>query len=286
LDYYHSPQDRYLLVDELEIAVLSRERARLTGLAADGPQAVALVAGAGCPLGAPEVSLGEAGVQAALDCRPGVAQASAALPRPPSAVLVDGSPVPFQYHTPERVVTFDITTPSFSDEQRATSLLDRLGRAIIGGPPYLYARFDRALFLPEVGPGGEAADYAGSGVDERRWRYIKLGPWREQGRDLADVTAGWYRMTFGLPSSDGWTIPYYLDLDLRGAGKVYFNGRPIASVGAGGRYRLPVPSTLAERDNVLALALSGLSPDTGLYSAEIAADESRMTRRRTVQIRF
>lgn len=412
LDYYHSAEDRYILVDELEIAVLSRDRAKLSGLAAEGPQAVTLVAGAGVA----QASLGEAVVQAALDCRPGVAHASAALPRPPTAVLVDGKSVPFEYKTPERVVTFEITTTSFSDQQRPTSVLDRLGRAIVGGPPYLYARFDRALFMPEsdaprracssveriagapeelgLVPGaiaklrtrfsaegatelvvsgssypllvslnglrvdalcgtapairadisrilrsgsneleviaqivprpsgaggmrdrwarlpdvklltpsgevaltgwevcsgldGEAAGYAGSGVDERRWRYIKLGPWREQGRELADVTGvGWYRMTFKLPSGDGWTIPYYLDLDLRGAGEVYFNGRPIAAVEGSGRYRLPIPSSLAARDNVLALALYGVSPDTGLYSAQVAAEESRMTRRRLVEIRF
>jgi hypothetical protein len=412
LDYYHSAEDRYILVDELEIAVLSRERAKLSGLAADGPQAVTLVAGAGVA----EASLGSSGVQAAIDCRPGVAQASAALPRPATAVLVDGKSVPFEYRTPERVVTFEINTPSFSEQQRPTSVLDRLGRAIVGGPPYLYARFDRALFmaeteaprsacssaeriagapeelslvpgaiaklrtrfsaegatelvvsgssypllvslnglpvealcgtaparradisrilrsgsneleviaqivphpsgvdgmrdrwarLPEVklltpsgevaligwevcpGLDGEAAGYARSGVDERRWYYIRLGPWREQGRELADVTGvGWYRMTFKLPPGDGWTIPYYLDLDLRGAGKVYFNGRPIAAVAGSGEYRLPVPSSLGERDNVLALALYGVSPDTGLYSAQVAADESRMTRRRLVEIRF
>jgi hypothetical protein len=146
-----------------------------------------------------------------------------------------------------------------------------------------------ALIGWEVCPGldGEAAGYARSGVDERRWYYIRLGPWREQGRELADVTGvGWYRMTFKLPSGDGWTIPYYLDLDLRGAGKVYFNGRPIAAVAGSGEYRLPVPSSLAERDNVLALALYGVSPDTGLYSAQVAADESRITRRRLVEIRF
>jgi len=412
LDYYHSAQDRYILVDELEIAVLSRERAKMSGLAGDGAEAVTLVAGASVA----EASLGPSGVQAAVDCRPGVAQASAAVPQLPTAVLVDGTPVPLEYKTPERVVTFEINTSSFSDQQRPTSVLDRLGRAIVGGPAYLYARFDRALFVPETeaprracssveriagapeelglvpgaiaklrarfsaeGPAelvvsgssypllvsvnglrvdalcgtaptrradisrslrsganeleliaqivprpsgaggmrdrwarlpdvklltpsgevaltgwevcsgldGEAAGYAGSGVDERRWHYIRLGSWREQGREVADVTGvGWYRMTFKLPSGDEWTIPYYLDLDVRGAGEVYLNGQPIAAVEGSGKYRLPVPSSLAEKDNVLALALYGVSPDTGLYSAQVAADEARMTRRRIVEIRF
>jgi hypothetical protein len=93
-------------------------------------------------------------------------------------------------------------------------------------------------------------------------------------------------MSFRLPKADGWVIPYYLDLDLRGAGRAYFNGRPVASFGQDGKYHLPLPSTLAQENNVLALALYGVSPSTGLYSAQVAADEQSMTKRRAVEIRF
>jgi hypothetical protein len=412
LDYYHGEKDRYILADELEIAVLSRDRAATTGLATSGGQGVTLVAGANVE----EISLDSQSIEAAVDCRPGVAEVTAALPQSPMRVLVDGNPVPFTFKSPERVVAFQITTPSLGEERRPANVLDRLGRAIAGGPPHLYARFDRALFMPDaeapagacsthdriavapeelglapgsfvrlrthftaegaaelaitgsayplvvsvngkladalstytpdrradissfVRPGsndleivayvlprslgakgirepyarlpevklgspageialsewevcawlrGEAAGYPGSDVDERRWHFITLGAWREQGRELADVWGvGWYRMTFKLPMPDGWSIPYYLDLDLRGAGKVYFDGRPIAAPQGDGSYHLPVPSSVTGRDNVLALAVYGVGADTGLYSAQVAADESRMTRRRNVEIRF
>ena len=73
-----------------------------------------------------------------------------------------------------------------------------------------------------------------------------------------------------------------------GGGKLYWNGRPLATVRGDGSYLLPVPSPAdrTERGNVLAAALYGLSPETGLYSAEVSADEDRMTRRRALEIRF
>jgi hypothetical protein len=412
LDYYHGEKDQYILVDELEIAVLSRARASTIGLASGDQGAVTLVTGAHVS----GASAGSLTINASVDCPPGAADFTAALPRAPAAVLVDGKPVEFTYRTPERVVAFQLQTPGFSEEQRPRSTWDRLGRAVVGGPAYLHARFDRALFRPDadaassacsaaetiagppdrlglapgdiarlrthfsaggaaqmtvtgsgypllvsingkladalstylpesradisslIHPGsnlleivapiaprapglsgltdrnarlpevrlltasgettltgwevcpslaGEAAGYAGPELDERPWHYLRLGPWRDQSRELSEVSGvGWYRMSFRLPKADGWVIPYYLDLDLRGAGRAYFNGRPVASFGQDGKYHLPLPSTLAQENNVLALALYGVSPSTGLYSAQVAADEQSMTKRRAVEIRF
>ncbi|MFB3882241.1 MAG: beta-galactosidase [Armatimonadota bacterium] len=412
IDYYHADKDQYILVDELEIAILSRARASTIALAASDQGSVTLVAGG--PLA--EASGGSQSIRASVALPPGTTRLTAALPQAPSAVLVDGKPAQFTYQTPERVLTINITTPAFSDEQRPRSTWDRLGRALAGGPPYLYARFDRALFRPDadapaatfrpsdtiagppdrvgLAPGdiarlrahfpgddasemaitgstypllvaingrlvealstyapesradissflrpgpnsieivapiaplrlglegaaprygqlpqvtlstpsgdipvtgwevsrslaGEAAGYAAPGLDERAWHYLRLGPWRGQSRELADAWgAGWYRMSFRLPEPDEWTIPYYLDLDLRGAGRAYLNGTPVASFSQSGSFRLPLPSTLPQQENVLALALYGPSSDTGLYSAQVAADERGMTKRRAIEIRF
>ncbi|MCJ7752041.1 MAG: hypothetical protein MUQ65_13240, partial [Armatimonadetes bacterium] len=113
--------------------------------------------------------------------------------------------------------------------------------------------------------------------------------WREQGKDLSDVWGpGWYRMALDLPDPGPWTIPYYARVEIAGGGKLYWNGRPLATVQGGGTYLLPVssPAIPAEGGNVLAAALYGLSPQTGLYSAEVSADEGLMTRRRALEIRF
>ncbi len=411
LDYYHGEKDRYLLADELEIAILSRERAASAGFAVDGPQGATVVAG-GNVMG---ISTEAQGLRATIDCRAGVSEVTAAVMQTPSSVIVDGKPVPFAFRSPERVVSFQLATPALSEERRATNVLDRLGRVIAGGPARSHARFDRADFRPDadapegdcslrdqitggddlaIAPGsfvrlkseftaerpaelrvtesayplltsingklveglsvyggdrsadvssflrggsneiaivgyvlprdaglkgmrevnrrlpevkiatpsgaiapspwqlcpslrGELAGWGSRNVAEGPWHFIRLGAWREQGSALADVKGvGWYRMAFGLAQADGWSIPYYLDFDLRGGGKVYFNGLPIGAAQEDGAYHLPVPSSVAERDNILAIAVYGSAADTGLYSANVEADESKMTRRRTVEIRF
>ena len=414
LDYYHGSADSYILVDELEIAVLSRQRAAMADVIAAGNQAVTLSAGAGVAAAA----LDTGSVRADIDCPQGVVELTAALPRRPSSVTLDGEPLEFAFAQPERVLKARIATESFADEKRATAFLDKLGRAVLGGPPHLYARFDRGPFIPDakapggdcasfstvVGPpeavglsgesfvrlrtrfsaegtaemlirgsgcptltsingalvpalsggapvrradispflrpglnelvlmvqivprargfgglsdeavalpevrlitqvgeapledwylcpglAGEAAGYGGNLTDTRRWHYIRFGPWREQGKDLADVWGpGWYRMALELPDPGPWTIPYYARVEIAGGGRLYWNGRPLATVQGDGTYLLPVssPGTLAEGGNVLAAALYGLSPQTGLYSAEVSADEGLMTRRRALEIRF
>ena len=414
LDYYHGSADSYILVDELEIAVLSRERAAMADVIAAGNQAVTLSAGASVA----EAALDGGAVSAAIDCPQGAVELTAALPRRPSSVTLDGEALEFTFAQPERVLKARIETESFAQERRATALWDKLGRAVLGGPPHLYARFDRGPFtpdakaqggdcasfdtvagppevvglsgagfarlrtrfsaqgtaemlirgsgfptltsingalvpalsggapvrradispflrpglndleliveivpreqgfaglwdegvaLPEVrlitqvgeapladwyvcpGLAGEAAGYAGNQADTRRWHYIRFGPWREQGKDLSGVWGpGWYRMALDLPEPGPWTIPYYARVEIAGGGKLYWNGRPLARVQGDGTYLLPVSSSVtpAEGGNVLAVALYGLSPQTGLYSAEVSADEDLMTRRRVLEIRF
>ncbi len=143
----------------------------------------------------------------------------------------------------------------------------------------------------QVCPGlaGEAAGYPGYEVDTRRWHYLRFGPWRERGKDLAGIWGvGWYRMSLDLPDPGDWTIPYYARVELVGGGKLYWNGDPLATVQGDGTYVLPIlaPRAPGERSNVLAAALYGLTPQTGLYAAEVTADEDLMTRRRTLEIRF
>jgi len=414
LDYYHGSTDSYILVDELEIAVLSRQRAAMADMIAVENQAVTLSAGAS----ATDASLDARSIRATLDCPQGVVDVTAALPRRPSSVTLDGQPLDFTFTQPERVLKAQIRTEPFADGRRAASFWDKVGRAVLGGPPYLYARFDRGPFtpdakapggdcasfdtiagapegvalgtgsfarlrtrfsaqataemliqgsrypiltsingifvpglsgdgllrqadispllrpglnelelmvqiipraqgfaglsdqtarLPEVrlitqlgevpledwyvcpGLAGEAAGYAGHQADIRNWHYIRFGPWRERGKELTDMWGpGWYRMTLDLPDSGLWTIPYYARIELLGAGKLYWNGRPFATVQGDGTYLVPVsaPKDSEERSNILAAALYGLSPQTGLYAVEVAADERLMTRRRALEIRF
>jgi hypothetical protein len=138
------------------------------------------------------------------------------------------------------------------------------------------------------GLAGEASGHATLGADKRDWHHIRLGPWREQGSKLAEVWGvGWYNLPFELPRAGPWHVPYYARVDLHGAGRLYFNGRPVATVRGSREYVLPIPETVAAGDaNVLAAALYGLEPETGLHAVEVAADEDSMTRRRTLEIRF
>lgn len=413
LDYFHAASDQYILVDEIEIAVLSRQRAASAHMITGETGIVTLVGAAHVW----DATSDEQSLTAALECPAGTARLTAALSQRPSSVIVDGEPVEFDYTPPARFLDFGINTRPFSEERQATSFWDKLGRAIVGGPPYLYARFDRGPFMPDaeadggecatfdaiagppegvglltgafarlrchfdhpgpaemalrgsryptlvsvndqfvpelagegierradisallspeqndvelvvhvlprhsglsgitdelaqlpyvsiitesgetkltawevcVGLAGEASGYATLGADKRDWHNIRLGPWREQGSKLAEVWGvGWYNLPFELPRAGAWHVPYYAWVDLHGAGKLYFNGGPMATVQGSGEYLLPIPETVAAGDaNALAAALYGLAPETGLYAVEVAADEDSMTRRRTLEIRF
>ena len=145
LDYYHAQKDQYLLVDELEVAILSRERAAATTEVAGETGRLTLCAGAQVAA----ASLGASGLEASLECPEGAVQVSVALPRAPSSVMVDGKPVDFSFGTPLRVLTFAVTTAVFEEDTRASGL-DRLGRLILGGPPQLAATFDRGWFMPDA----------------------------------------------------------------------------------------------------------------------------------------
>jgi len=145
LDYYHTQKDQYLLVDELEIAILSRERAASAAQIAGEAGAVTISAGA-------EVAgawISSDALDIALDCPAGELQLTAALPRPPVTVSLEGKPVEFSFATPARVLTLSLTTEPFEEERRPT-VLNRLSRALLGGPPKLSAAFDRAWFLSDT----------------------------------------------------------------------------------------------------------------------------------------
>jgi len=145
LDYFHGQEDQCVLVDELEIVILSRERARHAAVIAGAAGDTVVISGtylAGAALWPDKL-------EAALDCRQGEVQVSALTPRRPSAVLVDGKPADFTFSTPDRVARFPVTTGPFEEERKATSVWQEIGRAVQGGPPLLQAEFDRGWFMGE-----------------------------------------------------------------------------------------------------------------------------------------
>jgi hypothetical protein len=106
---------------------------------------------------------------------------------------------------------------------------------------------------------------------------------------------GWYRVPFGIPQAGDWRIPYQVKLDVAGAAVLWLDGRPLATCGGDGpalsgvegRYTIPVPEALVRPgENTLAAAVYGFSDATGLRRVEVAADESRMTKQRALEIRF
>jgi hypothetical protein len=421
LDYYHTQKDQYLLVDELEIAILCRERACSAAQIAGESGAVTISAGAAVIGG----SLDPEKLEVALDCQAGERQVTAVLPRPPAAVTVDGRPVEFSFTTPARVLTFALATEGYEEERQPT-VLNRLSRVLLGGPPKLQAAFDRAWFMPDsaaraggsrlagsigrppeelglgtgsfvrlrasfdpegwqrmvisgsrdpalvfindrlvpalcgsapkreadlspdsrevvglrpgrnqiemvleilpradgfagiweakalpqvrlvrgeggaegepigdwqlwAGLAGEGAGWREWDLDTSRWHFLRLGPWRRQGREPSKVEGvGWYRVPFGLPRPGAWQIPYYLGLTVHGTAAVYLNGALLAICQGDGAYRLPLPAPLLAQgdDNLLAAAVYGLTPETGLDRVEIGADREQMTRRRTLTVKF
>ncbi len=146
LDYYHGSDDQCLLVDELEILVLSRPRAAAAVAVTSDIGTVALTAGAHVH----RASLDPGGVRVVLECPEGPLHGTAVLPGPPSAVAIDGEPVEFTFTSPARVLSFDIATQSFESGQRPASLWRQVGQSILGGPPKLHARFDRSWFMPDT----------------------------------------------------------------------------------------------------------------------------------------
>ena len=176
LDYYHGHEDRCLLVDELEIVILPRHRAKHAALIGGPGGDAALSAGAHLA----GAALWPDKIEAALDCAPGKVTVSALAPSKPSAVLVDGNPVDFTFTTPDRVVHFAVVTDPFEQERRATSVWQQIGRAVAGGPPLLRSEFDRGWFMPEpIGEGGT-------------WR--PLGPMAHTQDDLAVPPGGFVKL--------------------------------------------------------------------------------------------
>lgn len=155
LDYYHQAQDQHLLIDDLQVVILSRARAAAFASVGEEPSL-----GLSSGLRVSDISSEGAGesvgagfsrrLKATLHAPAGDTAVTAVLPGPPSAVLVDGKPVEFRYTTPARVLGFTLTTKSYEQEQQPSTVLDRLSRTVIGGPPRLLTSFDRAQFLAEI----------------------------------------------------------------------------------------------------------------------------------------
>jgi hypothetical protein len=140
-----------------------------------------------------------------------------------------------------------------------------------------------------VGLAGEFSGWTGLGLDVGDWHFIRFGPWRKQGRELAGVTGvGWYRVPFGLPHPGAWRIPYQLEVDLGGPAALYLNGEGLATCPGGGLYVVPLSEARVRGgdENVLAAAVYGVGPEAGINRVEIAADREHMTKRRKVEIRF
>ena len=140
-----------------------------------------------------------------------------------------------------------------------------------------------------MGLAGEARGWTGQDLDVTSWHLIRFGPWRQQGRDLAKLSGiGWYRVPFGLPQPRRWRIPYQVTVSVTGAAAVYLNGHLLGFCPGDGTYTFPAPGEwlTADRENVLALAVFGVTEATGLRRVEIAADRAHMTKRRAVEIRF
>lgn len=294
LDYFHGAQDKHLLVDELEIIVLSRERAANGFIATEAAAALTLAADALVTT----ASLTGDRLIISMDCPAGETELGALLSRPPSAVFINGKPADFTFTSPARRLALTVTTPPFSESQRPSSTWEKLSHTVLGGPPDLHTVFERARFQTDPGEisadpmhalGGEAAGYAKPDFNDRRWYRLALGPWRSQSKDIAGFAGvGWYRLDLKLPRAHGWRIPYYANLSVRGSGLVYFNGVAIGSLPASGDYRLPIPPSLVRENdkNMLVVAVLGKTEEAGLYAASIAADESRLTRARMIEIRF
>lgn len=95
-------------------------------------------------------------------------------------------------------------------------------------------------------------------------------------------------MTFDVPEAESWRMPYFATIDLRGSAMLYLNGHPLASISGDGKHRFWIPEWLlvCGEQNIIAAALYGMSPETGLYAVEVAADADTMVRKRTLEVRF
>ena len=145
LDYYHKAQDQYLLVDDLQIAVLSRARRAASAARLGNEPPLTLCTGL-------EVSDAEATAEhakATLHSPEGEAKITAALPVAPSQVTVDGKPVTFAYLAPSRVLEMEVTTASYEQEHEHSTLWNRISRGVLGGPPKLTPPFDRVFLLAD-----------------------------------------------------------------------------------------------------------------------------------------
>jgi hypothetical protein len=136
---------------------------------------------------------------------------------------------------------------------------------------------------------GEREGWMRQSYDHDDWHFIRFGPWREQGSDLAGVRGvGWYRAPFDLPEPGAWNLRYRLGLTLQSAGVVYLNGSRLATCDGEGRYVLPLtePPLRGGDTNTAALALYGLAPQTGLHRLDVTADLGQLTRNHVLRVQF
>lgn len=219
----------------------------------------------------------------------------------PAIVSINGHPVPaLSGSSPERRADIvSLLRPGENEIEVLLHILPRApGRAGLSGPGnrlpevmLISGHSQTVLDTWELHPGlrGERAGWASLDLDTRRWHLLRLGPWRAQGGEQAEVWgAAWYRIPFALPRPDDWQIPYRLSLTLDGGALLHLNGVPFATCRGAGEYVLPLPAPPLKQggDNLLAVAAYGLTPETGVHRVDISADEGRMTRRRLLDIRF
>lgn len=112
LDYVHGDKDRYLVVDDVELVILSRKRASTAW-------ELPLADGNGfwvsdCYL-LRDCRAADGRLEVAVDCLPGKSHVTAALPQTPKEVTVDGRAVPFGWDQPAGVLSLDVQTPPLPD---------------------------------------------------------------------------------------------------------------------------------------------------------------------------
>jgi len=151
LNYLFSDQDQVVLVDNLELLLLAKERASRLWLAGTGNPRLPVITDAYLVSSA---RANREGADLTLHCRQGTAQVAMVLPATPSAVTVDGKQAPFAYDSTTRCLRFGLTTPEFYGDRPRPSLITRLFRAVQEGEPGLSQTFGSARALPEPLGGG------------------------------------------------------------------------------------------------------------------------------------
>jgi hypothetical protein len=125
LNYTHAQQDRYVVVNDVALAIVNRKRAYTTWEIPCGGDRGFLVSDSyflrDCEVSA-------SGLEAVVECLPGSSHLTTLLPDEPKQTMVDGQPVPFAWDRATGALAFDVKTPAL---------------------PEVGADFKRARFMPE-----------------------------------------------------------------------------------------------------------------------------------------